>query len=129
VIGTLATDNLAIGVVAGVLTAMVAFARRVAHMTRVHASDAADGVRTYTVSGELFWASSNDLVYQFDYAGDPDHVVIDLTDAEVWDASTVATFDSVLHKYSEKGKTAQIVGLDGASLRRVEMLSGKLGDC
>jgi SulP family sulfate permease len=128
VIGTLATDNLAIGVVAGVLTAMVAFARRVAHMTRVHATDGADGVRTYTVSGELFWASSNDLVYQFDYAGDPEHVVIDLTDAEVWDASTVATFDSVLHKYSEKGKSAQIVGLDGASLRRVEMLSGKLGD-
>ncbi|MGW0022970.1 SulP family inorganic anion transporter [Rhodococcus sp. CX] len=125
VVVTLLTDNLAIGVVSGVLTAMVAFARRVAHMTRIHTADA-DGVRTYRVSGELFWASSNDLVYQFDYANDPDRIVIDLTDAEVWDASTVATFDSVLHKYAERGKSAEIVGLDGASLRRLEQLSGKL---
>ncbi|WP_407442106.1 SulP family inorganic anion transporter [Rhodococcus sp. (in: high G+C Gram-positive bacteria)] len=123
---TLVTDNLAIGVVSGVLTAMVAFARRVAHMTRVETVDEREGTRTYRVSGELFWASSNDLVYRFDYAGDPEHVVIDLTDAEVWDASTVATFDSVQHKYAEKGKRVEIVGLDGVSMERLERLSGKL---
>ncbi len=66
-------------------------------------------------------------MYRFDYANDPpDEIVIDLTDAEVWDASTVATFDSVQHKYAERGKNARIVGLDGASLRRLELLSGKL---
>ena len=123
---TLVTDNLAIGVVSGVLTAMVAFARRVAHMTRVETVDEGEGTRTYRVSGELFWASSNDLVYRFDYAGDPEHVVIDLTDAEVWDASTVATFDSVQHKYAEKGKRVEIVGLDGVSMERLERLSGNL---
>ncbi len=126
VAATLATDNLAIGVVSGVVAAMVAFARRVAHMTRVETADMA-GTRTYRVSGELFWASSNDLVYRFDYAHDPEHVVIDLADAEVWDASTVATFDSVQQKYAERGKRVEIVGLDGASMARLERLSGKLG--
>ena len=40
-----------------------------------------DGTPTavYRVTGELFFASSNDLYTQFDYAEDPDRVVIDLT--------------------------------------------------
>ncbi|BCN48602.1 STAS domain-containing protein [Rhodococcus hoagii] len=126
VVGTLATHNLAVGVVLGVVTAMVAFARRVAHLTRVDVVDR-DGERTYRVSGELFWASSNDLVHRFDYAGDPDSVVIDLAGADVWDASTVATLDTVQAKYTARGKSVRIVGLDGASLRRLEQLSGRLG--
>ncbi|MGO4200328.1 SulP family inorganic anion transporter [Rhodococcus sp. TAF43] len=133
VAGTLATENLAVGVVLGVLTAMVAFARRVARTARVDVHDRDDreagGVveRTYRVTGELFWASSNDLIRRFDYGGDPDSVVIDLTDAEVWDASTVATLDAVRRKYAAKGTSTRIVGLDGASLHRLERLSGKLG--
>jgi hypothetical protein len=35
--------------------------------------------------GELFFASSNDLVTQFNYATDPDKVVVDLTSAHIWD--------------------------------------------
>ena len=125
VVGTLATENLAVGVIAGVLTAMVAFARRVAHMADVTVSG--DDERVYRVTGQLFWASSNDLVHRFDYVGDPDSVVIDLTAAEVWDASTVATLDTVQHKYAERGKAVRIVGLDGASLDRLQRLSGRLG--
>ncbi|MFF0814222.1 SulP family inorganic anion transporter [Rhodococcus sp. NPDC003318] len=126
VVGTLATENLAVGVILGVLTAMVAFARRVAHLADVTVLDG-EGERVYRVTGQLFWASSNDLVHRFDYASDPDAVVLDLTDAEVWDASTVATLDTVAHKYAAHGKSVRIVGLDGASLDRLERLSGKLG--
>lgn len=126
VVGTLATHNLAVGVILGVLTAMAAFARRVAHLTRIDVVDR-DGERTYRVTGELFWASSNDLVHRFDYAGDPDSVVIDLTGADVWDASTVATLDAVQAKYAARGKGVRIVGLDGASQSRLERLSGRLG--
>lgn len=77
--------------------------------------------------GELFFASSNDLVYQFDHAGDPDDVVIDMSEAHIWDASTVATFDAITTKYAAKGKTATIVGLDGHSAERHRRLSGRLG--
>ncbi len=83
-----ATHNLAIGVIAGVLTALVILARRVAHLANVTAAVDPDG--TSAVTGQLFFASSNDLVYQFDYTGDPDKIVIDLTDAHIWDVSTVA---------------------------------------
>ena len=92
VIATVATHNLAIGVVLGVITAMILFARRVAHLVHIEKvwetdvdGDGTIDIRRYAVKGELFWASSNDLVYQFDYAGDPDTVIIDLTAADIWD--------------------------------------------
>ena len=134
VIVTVATHNLAYGVIVGVLTAMVMFARRVAHLTNVEKIAEADtnqdglvDTRVYRVTGELFFASSNDLVYQFDYVDDPANVIIDLTDADIWDASTVATLDAIQHKYEAKGKHVEIIGLDGASLERLDRLSGKLG--
>ena len=125
---TVATHNLAYGVVFGVLVAMVAFARRVAHLTEVVRIDQVDDdVRVYQVTGELFFASSNDLVYQFDYAGDPQNVVIDMSEAHIWDASTVATLDAITTKYAAKGKTVSILNLNEDSARRHELLAGQLG--
>ncbi|WP_182346562.1 SulP family inorganic anion transporter [Tomitella gaofuii] len=133
VIVTVATNNLAYGVAVGVIVAMVLFARRVAHLTsveRVGEEDTDDDgtidTRVYKVHGELFFASSNDLVYQFDYVDDPQNVVIDLTGADIWDASTVATLDAIRQRYEAKGKNVVITGLDGASLDRHDRLSGHL---
>jgi SulP family sulfate permease len=129
VVVTVATHNLAYGVIVGVLVAMVLFANRVAHftsVTRLDASDA-DDQRVYAVEGELFFASSNDLVYQFDYAGDPKNIVIDLTRAHVWDASTVASLDAVTTKYEARGKTVTIVGMNDDSAARHGRLAGNLG--
>ncbi|MFI1459751.1 SulP family inorganic anion transporter [Nocardia carnea] len=130
---TVATHNLAYGVVAGVLTAMVAFAHRVAHFTQVdkvgEADIDADGdtdTRVYRVRGELFFASSNDLIYQFDYIGDPHNVIIDMSEAHIWDASTVATLDAITTKYKAKGKNVEIIGLNKASEERHGRLSGHL---
>ena len=130
VIVTVLTHNLAIGVGVGVLVAMTLFARRVAHLTETnrHLTTDADGreVATYRVTGELFFASSNDLYTQFDYAGDPDRVVIDLSDSHVWDATTVASLDAITTKYERKGKTVTIIGLNDASAERHGRLSGQL---
>ncbi|WP_199256698.1 SulP family inorganic anion transporter [Mycolicibacterium mengxianglii] len=124
---TVATHNLAYGVVVGTLTAMVLFARRVAHLTEVvDVASPDDDTRVYAVKGELFFASSNDLVYQFDYAGDPDNVVIDMREAHIWDASTVATLDAITTKYAAKGKTVTIVGMDDSSAERHRRLSGQV---
>ncbi|MGW3088275.1 SulP family inorganic anion transporter [Streptomyces sp. NPDC001108] len=127
VIVVVATDNLAIGVVVGSLTAMAVFARRVAHLTGVTAVTDPDG-RTvvYRVTGELFFASSNDLVGRFDYAGDPDKVVIDLSAAHVWDASSVATLDAIGTKYAQRGKTVEITGLNDPSADLHARLTGGL---
>ncbi len=127
VVATVVTGNLAVGVSLGVLTAMVAFARRVAHFTSVTAVTGPDGVRTYRVRGDLFFVSSNDLVHQFDYADDPAEVVIDMSGVSVWDASSVASLDAIRLKYASRGKAVSFTGLDGESLDRLNRLSGRLG--
>jgi sulfate permease, SulP family len=127
VAGTLVTHNLAVGVGAGVLVACVLFARRVAHLAEVTSvTDPDGGTRVYSVTGALFFASSNDLYTQFDYAGDPQKVVIDLSNAHVWDASTVAALDAITHKYETRGKNVEIVGLTGHSAARYERHTGQL---
>jgi SulP family sulfate permease len=127
---TVATHNLAIGVAVGVLVAMTLFARRVAHLTETRRDLVEDEVgevtAVYTVTGELFFASSNDLYTQFDYVEDPDQVVIDLGASHIWDASTVASLDAITTKYERKGKTVTIVGLDEASAERHGRLTGEL---
>jgi SulP family sulfate permease len=80
----------------------------------------------YKVTGELFFASSNDLYTQFEYADDPDRVVIDLSDSHIWDASTVAALDAITTKYERKGKTVEITGLNQASAERHGRLTGEL---
>ncbi|MBZ6135980.1 SulP family inorganic anion transporter [Streptomyces sp. STCH 565 A] len=122
-----ATDNLAVGVVVGSVTAMVIFARRVARLADVTSVTDPDGGQVvYSVTGELFFASSNDLVTRFDYAGDPDRVVIDLSATHVWDASSVAALDAVETKYARRGKEVEIVGLNEPSSRMRERLGGTL---
>ncbi|MGW4081503.1 SulP family inorganic anion transporter [Streptomyces sp. NPDC004822] len=122
-----ATHNLAIGVVVGSVSAMVVFARRVARLADVTAVVDPDGATVvYRVTGELFFASSNDLVGRFDYAGDPEKVIIDLSAAHVWDASSVAALDAVTTKYASRGKTVEITGLNGPSAHLHDRLSGEL---
>lgn len=128
VITVIATENLAIGVIAGSLTAMVIFARRVAHLVNVTSVLDPDGSHIiYSVTGELFFASSNDLVYQFNYSTDPDSITIDLSAAHIWDASSVAALDAIETKYQQLDKTVEIVGLNHRSAEMHERLAGSLG--
>lgn len=113
VAATLITHNLAVGVISGVLLAAVLFARRVAHVVSVSRELSPDeNVARYVVSGPLFFASSNDLTTQFDYAHDPSRVVIDMDASHVWDASSVAALDAIETKYARRGISVEIVGLN-----------------
>ena len=133
-VGTVvATHNLAIGVGVGVLAAMAMFARRVAHFATVERTEIelnGQTVATYTVDGELFFASSNDLYTQFEYARDSaptvDRVIIDLHASHLWDASTIAVLDAVTEKYRRHGREVELIGLNSASVQMREKLAGKL---
>lgn len=120
-----ATSNLAIGVGAGVVLAILLFARRVAHVVTVTRAVTSASI-TYTVVGPLFFGSSNDLVEQFSYAEDSGTVIVDFTAAQIWDASTVSALDSVQAKYDEHDVEVSFVGLDERSTRFHSRLSGTL---
>ena len=71
--------------------------------------------------------SSNDLVERFSYGVDPRIVVIDFSDSQIWDASSVAALDAVVTKYQRHDIDAVIEGLDPRSSRFHGRLSGHLG--
>lgn len=128
VIATVWTHNLAVGVILGVVAAMIMFARRVAHFVSVTRTLSDDGdTAHYAVDGELFFASSNDLTTQFEYGDDPDTVVIDMSHSHVWDASTVAALDAIVTKYENYGKTVTIQGLNDTAAAFHGRLTGNLG--
>ena len=123
------THNLAYGVLAGVLVAMIVFARRAAVLASMESVlDRSGEVRSYVVSGQLFFASTNELVHQFDMHDPAREVIIDLTHAEVWDTSAVATLDAVIARYAKRGVHARIIGLDAHSAELHERLTGHLVD-
>lgn len=127
VAATVATHNLAIGVGLGVLTAMAVFARRVAHLVDVDRVVDPDGTTSiYAVSGEVFFASDQELIDAFAYADDPPNVLIDLSRAHLWDASAVAALDAIERHYARHGVEVEITGLNDRSQELHRTLSGQL---
>jgi SulP family sulfate permease len=127
VVITVATGNLAIGIVTGVLVEILLFARRSAHVIRVERDVTPDGATVqYNVHGPLFFGSSNDLVDHFKYGIDPRKIVIDLSLSQIWDASTVAALDSIKAKYEGRGSSVSLVGLNERSLAFYGRLAGQL---
>jgi SulP family sulfate permease len=125
---TVWTGNLAIGVLIGVILAMMLFARRIAHVIHAERQLSEDGEQVnYTVRGPLFFGSSNDLFEHFNYGHDPKVVTIDLTHAQIWDASSVAALDAIEYRYQRHGATVTFIGLDNRSSDFRERLSGNLG--
>ena len=126
-----ATHNLAVGVVVGVFVASVMFVRRVAHLIDVRrevTEHLGEARAYYTVEGQLLFASSNDLTTMFEYADDPERVVIDLTKSHIWDASTVAALVAIETKYEQHGKTVEFIGMNDYTTAFHARLTGGLGN-
>jgi sulfate permease, SulP family len=127
VAGTVATHNLAIGVGAGVLTAMAIFARRVAHLVEVERIVDPEGTTAiYSVTGELFFASDQELIDSFHYPEDPPKVLIDFSRAHLWDASAIAALDAIETHYRAHDIEVEISGLNQRSEALHADLSGNL---
>ncbi len=123
------THNLAYGVGAGVLLSAVFFVRHVSHVVNVTSVVDPDNVeRLFAVSGELFFASTNDLVHSFDYDSvDVKRVEIDLSNARIWDSSSVVALDAVVAKFAERGIEAHLVGLNRHAETLHSRTTGKVG--
>ena len=122
VIVTVATDDLAKGVLTGVLLSALFFARKVGRMLEIADAEAADGSRVYTVSGQVFFASAGQFAAAFDLLHVPERVVIDLSNAHFWDLSAVGALERVAGKLRARGASVEVIGLNAASQTLVERL-------
>jgi SulP family sulfate permease len=123
-----ATHNLALGVIVGVVVSMVTFAGGAAMQAGVTSVlDPEGGTRVYSVNGEVFFASTGALVDRFDYTEEGvEKVVVDMSGAHVWDSSAVAALDQVSERFRKHGVEVEITGLNRPSAHLHRELSGKL---
>lgn len=118
------THNLAIGVLTGVLLSGIFFAWKIAQLFAVRSELSADGRhRTYHVEGQLFFASSEDFMKAFDFREALEKVTIDVSQAHIWDISSVASLDMAVLKFRREGAEVELIGLNEASQTIVDRLA------
>lgn len=118
----LATHNLAFGVLTGVLIASLNFATKVARFMGV-SSRLEDNTRIYTVTGQVFFASSDRFISYFDFREAIEYVVIDVTQAHFWDITSVSALDKIVIKFRREGTKVDIRGMNEATQTIVDQFA------
>jgi len=118
---TVATHDLAKGVLTGVLLSGIFFAQKVSRLLDVSSQFGDTGrTRRYRVAGQVFFASSDQLVHSFDYTEALEKVHIDVTDAHFWDITAISALDKVVFKFRRLGAQVEVQGLNEASATLVD---------
>jgi SulP family sulfate permease len=115
------TDNLALGVLTGVLLSGFFFASKVGQLLRVGSVAEDEGRRrTYTVTGQVFFASAERFIASFDFKEVIDKVRIDVSRAHFWDITAVTALDKVILKFRREATEVEVIGLNEASATMVD---------
>ncbi|WP_312426706.1 SulP family inorganic anion transporter [Comamonas jiangduensis] len=124
VVVTVATHDLAKGVLTGVLLSGVFFAYKVRRILDVTSSLSPDGKqRTYFVSGQVFFASSESFIARFDYLEQVERICIDVSQTRFWDLTSIEALDRVVFKLRRGGTKVEVTGLDPSSALLVEQFA------
>lgn len=124
VAGVIVSHNLAIGVLIGVLLSGVFFAGKISQIFKVTSTLSEDGrIRRYKVEGQVFFASVEAFNASFDLKEALDEVIIDVSQAHIWDISSVAAIDMIVLKFRREGAKVEIIGLNEASETIVDKLA------
>jgi len=115
VIVVVGTHNLAMGVFVGVLLSALFFANKISRFMVVKQTMTAEQMRTYKVTGQIFFASADKFVDAFDFQEVVDKVSIDLSHAHFWDISAVGALDKVVIKFRREGAVVELVGMNDAT--------------
>ncbi|MGK7948587.1 MAG: SulP family inorganic anion transporter [Xenococcaceae cyanobacterium] len=124
VVITIFTSNLALGVVVGISLNAILFARKLADLVFVDTVLSPKGnERIYSVAGQIFFVSVNNLLKFFDFKENIELVKIDLTNAHLWDQSSIATIDKIVLNFRRNGVEVDLVGLNDASATLIDRLA------
>lgn len=118
------THNLALGVLVGVMLSALFFAKKVAFFLKITSSlSQTRQHRTYIISGQVFFASSQKFIDGFDLKESIRHVTIDVNNAHFWDISAISALDTIVLKFRRAGTKVEIVGMNQASETLVDNLA------
>lgn len=118
---TVGTHDLAKGVLVGVLLSGFFFAHKVGRIFHASSLTEDEGrIRTYTITGQVFFASAERFVNAFDYKEVIDKVRIDVSRTHFWDITAVSALDKVVIKFRREGTEVEVIGLNEASTTMVD---------
>ncbi|MEJ2897995.1 SulP family inorganic anion transporter [Acinetobacter sp. NS-4] len=122
VIVVLATHNLALGVLVGVLLSALFIINKLESEVKVQSS-LHNNQRHYVISGQIFFSSSEKFFQFFNFQEHIDQVTIDLTHAHIWDITSVNMLNAVVQKFEAKGIQTTLTGLNEASSTLIDRVS------
>ena len=121
VVVTVATHDLAKGVLVGVLLSGFFFAHKVGQILRIKSMTADEGrMRTYEVTGQVFFASAERFINAFDFKEVIEKVRIDVSRAHFWDITAVSALDKVVIKFRREATEVEVIGMNEASATMVD---------
>lgn len=113
------THDLAKGVLAGVVIAALVMVYKMSVIS-VSGIVREDGVKVYTVKGQLFFGTMAAFIELFDYENDPEKIEIDFQDSHIWDHSAVEAIARVIDKYQQEGGSVYVTGLNVESQKTLD---------
>ena len=120
VIIVLATHNLALGVFVGVLLSVLFLVNKLESEVKVSSVLINQSTRHYTISGQIFFSSSDKFFQFFDFKENISKVEIDLTHAHIWDITSVNMLNNVVQKFKDQNIEVTVLGLNEASSTLVD---------
>lgn len=118
---TVATHDLSKGVFAGIILSAIFF---VAKISKVHVTSRLEGEKKiYSVTGQVFFASTDELVAAFEFNEGVNEVEIDFSQAHIWDDSGVAAIDKIVLKLRDNDVSVRLSGLNAPSSNLIERLA------
>jgi Sulfate permease and related transporters (MFS superfamily) len=116
VLTTVFSHNLALGVGVGVLLSALFFAYKISQFMEIDSALSEDGrERIYSVRGQVFFVTAARFAEAFDCKEVLDKVVIDVSQAHLWDLSSIDALDRVVLKFRREGTEVDIRGMNEAS--------------
>jgi SulP family sulfate permease len=116
-----ATHDLAQGVLVGVLLSGLFFANNIGKILHIGSSSEDEGrMRTYKITGQVFFASADRFINAFDYKEVIEKVRIDVSRAHFWDVTAVSALDKVVIKFRRENTQVEVIGLNAASSTMVD---------
>lgn len=121
VILVLFTNNLAVGVIAGVAFAAIFFATKISKVNVV--KEEYDDKITYHIAGQIFFVSIDSMMDQIDFNQAVGLVELDFSEAHLWDDSAVDAIDTIVRKFEERDIDVKVESLNADSRKIIKELS------
>lgn len=117
----LATNNLAVGVIAGVFFSAIFFATKISKVKVT--SELTKNHYVFHFEGQVFFASIDTMIEQLEFKSYDKDIMLDFSKAHLWDDSAVDAIDTMVRKFEDKGNTVYVDQLNADSRKIVKELS------